>query len=143
MTYSLIMKNFLKHFFLIVIIVSAFSCSSDDEPKIDAELFDTWTLSSTVFSDCTDADLDDTISEVCNDNSCQKMVLNSDFTYQMIVTNHGIDEVSSGTFQVIGNEIQLVSSSNSAEIVEFTVTSSSLVFTTDILACTQSLFYTK
>lgn len=137
------MKYILKSFFLILLIFAVFSCSSDDEPKVDAELFDTWTLSSTVFSDCHDADLNDTISETCNDNICQKMVLNSDYTYQMIITNHGIDEVSSGTFQVIGNEIQLVTSSNSAEIVEFTVTSTSLIFETDILACTQSLFYTK
>ena len=137
------MKQFLIKLLSIIVIVSVVGCSSDDEPKVDAELFDTWTLSSTVFSDCTDADLDETINEVCNDKSCQKMVLNSDYTYQMIVTNHGIDEVSSGTFQVIGNEIQLVTSSNRAEIVEFTVTSTSLVFTTDILACTQSLFYTK
>ena len=128
---------------MILLIASVFSCSSDDRPSIDPELFDTWTLSTTVFRDCNDPDLDDTIAEFCNDKSCQKLVLNSDYTYQRIVTTNGIDEISSGTFEVIGNEIQLVTSSNTAEIVEFSVTSTSLVFATEILRCTQNLVYIK
>jgi len=71
------------------------------------------------------------------------MVLNSDYTYQMIFTSRGVDEILSGTFEVIGNEIQLVSSSNTAEIVEFSVTSTSLVFTTDVFTCTKNLIYIK
>lgn len=137
------MKNIFKNFFLILLIVSVFSCSSDDGASVDPELFDTWTLTTTVFRNCNDPDLDNTINELCNDISCQKMVLNSDYTYQMILTSRGVDEVSSGTFEVIGNEIQLVSSSNTAEIVEFSVTSTSLVFATDVLTCTQNLVYTK
>jgi hypothetical protein len=137
------MKPVFIKLLLAIVIVSVVSCSSDDGPSVDPELFDTWTLSTTVFRDCTDPSLDDIINEVCNDNSCQKMVLNSDYTYQMIVTTHGVDEISSGTFEVIANEIQLVTSSGTAEIVEFSVTPNSLVFSTDILACTQNLVYTK
>jgi len=137
------MKNIFGSLFLVLLIVTLYSCSSDDGPSVDPDLFDTWTLNTTVFRDCGDPDLDDTINELCNDISCQKMVLNSDYTYQMIFTSRGVDEILSGTFEVIGNEIQLVSSSNTAEIVEFSVTSTSLVFTTDVFTCTKNLIYIK
>ena len=137
------MKNIVLKSLLLLTVVSVIACSSDDESGIDSNLFATWTLSSTVFRDCTNSDLNDVINETCTDNNCEKMVLNSDFTYQMISTAHGVDEISSGTFEVRGNQIQLTPASGSAEVVEFIVSSSSLTFSTDILACQQDLVYSK
>ena len=41
------MKNIFGSLFLVLLIVTLYSCSSDDGPSVDPDLFDTWTLNTT------------------------------------------------------------------------------------------------
>ena len=120
------------------------SCGSDDSPGIDANLFGTWTLTSTVLRDCANSNDNSSTPAVCDAQTCVRLTLTDDNRYERITLARGQEQTERGQIQIGETQIKfLPDNTTGSSLLDYQVTSSSLALSNVTLVCTEDFRYSK
>lgn len=103
--------SFLAFLMIVLVAPVAFmACSDDDDAGSDPipeELLGKWRQVSQVYSNCAIEEENGTVEYECTDSDCVTVEFFDDGTFEYIILEGGIEDVTEGTFRINGNKITL------------------------------------